>query len=208
MDRLHKIGADVTVKADEKEEKRIGDNHSLNICKLKDYQKTVLLQTKLCFSPPPMASNSSVLSSNFSPTEVFDDIYFEFDDSFVSEETFSENQQLVSQYQRGTILHHVNDCGSRNTNMQQSNQRLKKTKVSFKTKSDRDVLDDGYKWRKYGKKMVKSSSNPRNYYRCSMEGCNVKKRIERMEEDSGYVITSYEGIHNHYALNQHDYSGT
>jgi len=24
-----------------------------------------------------------------------------------------------------------------------------------------DVLDDGYRWRKYGKKMVKNSPNPR-----------------------------------------------
>ena len=28
-------------------------------------------------------------------------------------------------------------------------------------KSEMDVVDDGYKWRKYGKKMVKNSPNPR-----------------------------------------------
>ncbi|KAH0451788.1 hypothetical protein IEQ34_019087 [Dendrobium chrysotoxum] len=97
-------------------------------------------------------------------------------------------------------------CMRRSSSAQKNNHRLKSTRVSFKTKSDHDVLDDGYKWRKYGKKMVKSSSNPRNYYRCSIEGCNVKKRIERMEEDSSYVITSYEGTHNHHALNQLSYS--
>ncbi|KAK9274196.1 hypothetical protein L1049_019010 [Liquidambar formosana] len=72
-----------------------------------------------------------------------------------------------------------------------------KEKVAFKTKSEVEILDDGYKWRKYGKKMVKNSPNPRNYYRCSVEGCPVKKRVERDREDPGYVITTYEGVHNH-----------
>lgn len=36
-----------------------------------------------------------------------------------------------------------------------------KERVAFKTKSDVEILDDGFKWRKYGKKMVKNSPNPR-----------------------------------------------
>ncbi|KAL2525663.1 putative WRKY transcription factor 50 [Abeliophyllum distichum] len=70
-------------------------------------------------------------------------------------------------------------------------------KVAFKTKSEIEILDDGYKWRKYGKKKVKNSPNPRNYYKCSIQGCPVKKRIERDKEDPMYVVTTYEGIHNH-----------
>nr|GMC46992.1 probable WRKY transcription factor 50 [Ipomoea batatas] len=70
-------------------------------------------------------------------------------------------------------------------------------KFAFKTKSEVEILDDGYKWRKYGKKMVKNSPNPRNYYRCSVDGCQVKKRVERDKDDPSYVITTYEGIHNH-----------
>ncbi|XP_044472389.1 probable WRKY transcription factor 50 [Mangifera indica] len=70
-------------------------------------------------------------------------------------------------------------------------------RVAFKTKSEIEILDDGYRWRKYGKKMVKNSPNPRNYYKCSMEGCPVKKRIERDREDPSYVITTYEGFHTH-----------
>ena len=37
----------------------------------------------------------------------------------------------------------------------------KKERVAFRMKSEIDVVDDGYKWRKYGKKMVKNSPNPR-----------------------------------------------
>ncbi|GAU26725.1 hypothetical protein TSUD_315020 [Trifolium subterraneum] len=34
-------------------------------------------------------------------------------------------------------------------------------KVEFKTKSEVEIVDDGFKWRKYGQKMVKNSPNPR-----------------------------------------------
>ncbi|KAI6699696.1 hypothetical protein NL676_014020 [Syzygium grande] len=70
-------------------------------------------------------------------------------------------------------------------------------RVAFRTKSELEVMDDGFKWRKYGKKSVKNSPNPRNYYKCSSGGCNVKKRVERDRDDSSYVITTYEGVHNH-----------
>ncbi|WVZ69934.1 hypothetical protein U9M48_018648 [Paspalum notatum var. saurae] len=93
-------------------------------------------------------------------------------------------------------------------------------KIAFKTRSDVDVLDDGYRWRKYGKKLVKNSPNPssdeyflsllkpsgrraiyaiviRNYYRCSSEGCHVKKRVERARDDARFVVTTYDGVHNH-----------
>ncbi|XP_015870123.1 probable WRKY transcription factor 51 [Ziziphus jujuba] len=70
-------------------------------------------------------------------------------------------------------------------------------RVAFRTKSELEVMDDGYKWRKYGKKSVKNSPNPRNYYKCSSGGCNVKKRVERDGKDSSYVITTYDGVHNH-----------
>ncbi|KAG1346291.1 putative WRKY transcription factor 51 [Cocos nucifera] len=70
-------------------------------------------------------------------------------------------------------------------------------RIGFRMKSAVEILDDGFKWRKYGKKSVKNSPNPRNYYRCSSEGCSVKKRVERDPQDSDYVITTYEGAHNH-----------
>nr|GLL48031.1 ras-related protein Rab7 [Ipomoea trifida] len=35
-----------------------------------------------------------------------------------------------------------------------------KRAIAFRTRTDLEVLDDGYKWRKYGKKKVKSNSHP------------------------------------------------
>ncbi|KAK9011744.1 hypothetical protein V6N11_039827 [Hibiscus sabdariffa] len=70
-------------------------------------------------------------------------------------------------------------------------------RVAFRMKSEMEVIDDGYKWRKYGKKSIKNCPNPRNYYKCSSGGCDVKKRIERDINDESYVITTYDGVHNH-----------
>ncbi|KAG6505538.1 probable WRKY transcription factor 50 [Zingiber officinale] len=88
--------------------------------------------------------------------------------------------------------------GSRSCNLKRSSSSSS-SRVAFITKSEKEILDDGYKWRKYGKKAVKSSPNPRNYYRCLSEGCNVKKRVERHQEDPSFVITTYVGVHTHHA---------
>nr|QCV57321.1 WRKY transcription factor [Fagopyrum tataricum] len=75
--------------------------------------------------------------------------------------------------------------------------KLREPRFCFQTRSDIDVLDDGYKWRKYGQKVVKNSLHPRSYYRCTHNNCRVKKRVERLSEDCRMVITTYEGRHNH-----------
>ncbi|WOL09175.1 putative WRKY transcription factor 13 [Canna indica] len=75
--------------------------------------------------------------------------------------------------------------------------KVREPRFCFKTMSEVDVLDDGYKWRKYGQKVVKNTQHPRSYYRCTQDNCKVKKRIERLAEDPRMVITTYEGRHVH-----------
>ncbi|KAJ6918963.1 WRKY transcription factor 13 [Populus alba x Populus x berolinensis] len=75
--------------------------------------------------------------------------------------------------------------------------KVREPRFCFKTLSDVDVLDDGYKWRKYGQKVVKNTQHPRSYYRCTQDNCRVKKRVERLAEDPRMVITTYEGRHAH-----------
>ncbi|CAL9103943.1 unnamed protein product [Musa textilis] len=71
-------------------------------------------------------------------------------------------------------------------------------RFAFMTKSEIDHLEDGYRWRKYGQKVVKNSPFPRSYYRCTHSKCNVKKRVERSSLDPSIVITTYEGQHCHH----------
>ncbi|KAK6158275.1 hypothetical protein DH2020_005589 [Rehmannia glutinosa] len=88
----------------------------------------------------------------------------------------------------------------RNNNYKPKIGRKKKyipPRVAFHTRSEEDILDDGYKWRKYGQKSVKNSVHPRSYYRCTHHTCNVKKQIQRLSKDNTVVVTTYEGIHNH-----------
>lgn len=70
-------------------------------------------------------------------------------------------------------------------------------RIAVKTRSDVDVLDDGFKWRKYGQKAVKNCRHPRGYYHCVERSCTIKKRVQRLDMDPNYVLTTYEGFHNH-----------
>ncbi|KAI6707720.1 hypothetical protein NL676_010682 [Syzygium grande] len=75
--------------------------------------------------------------------------------------------------------------------------RPTRPRIAFQTRSADDILDDGYRWRKYGQKAVKNSVHPRSYYRCTHHTCNVKKQVQRLAKDTSIVVTTYEGIHNH-----------
>eukprot|EP00976_Prorocentrum_cordatum_P079555 1183601-Prorocentrum_minimum.AAC.2 len=48
------------------------------------------------------------------------------------------------------------------------------------SKAEFDNLDDGYRWRKYGQKLVRGSPHPRSYYKCTYTGdCSVRRHVER-----------------------------
>ena len=49
---------------------------------------------------------------------------------------------------------------------------------------------DGFKWRKYGQKNIKSASFPRSYYRCTKPDCPARKQVEN-------GLAKYENQHNH-----------
>ncbi|KAL4377309.1 hypothetical protein GQ457_02G011050 [Hibiscus cannabinus] len=78
-----------------------------------------------------------------------------------------------------------------------SHKTVMEPKIVVQTRSEVDLLDDGYRWRKYGQKVVKGNPHPRSYYKCTSEGCNVRKHVERASTDPKAVITTYEGKHNH-----------
>nr|UVI62177.1 WRKY transcription factor [Rehmannia glutinosa] len=101
-----------------------------------------------------------------------------------------------------TTTHHAPEeyatpaAGKKSKGDHQTN-KSRKPKYAFQTRSQVDILDDGYRWRKYGQKAVKNNKFPRSYYRCTHQGCNVKKQIQRLSKDEGIVVTTYEGMHSH-----------
>ncbi|KAL8161469.1 hypothetical protein V2J09_012958 [Rumex salicifolius] len=78
-----------------------------------------------------------------------------------------------------------------------SHRTVTEPRIIVQTTSEVDLLDDGYRWRKYGQKVVKGNPYPRSYYKCTFQGCNVRKHIERASSDPKAVITTYEGKHTH-----------
>ncbi|GMN41931.1 hypothetical protein TIFTF001_011155 [Ficus carica] len=78
-----------------------------------------------------------------------------------------------------------------------SHRTVTEPRIIVQTTSEVDLLDDGYRWRKYGQKVVKGNPYPRSYYKCTTPDCNVRKHVERASTDPKAVITTYEGKHNH-----------
>ncbi|KAJ4826470.1 hypothetical protein Tsubulata_019439 [Turnera subulata] len=56
---------------------------------------------------------------------------------------------------------------------------------------------DGYRWRKYGQKIVKGNSQFRSYYRCTSSGCPARKQVERSTASSTTTLVTYGGEHDH-----------
>ncbi|KAG9396080.1 WRKY DNA -binding domain [Carpediemonas membranifera] len=53
-------------------------------------------------------------------------------------------------------------------------------------------------WKKYGSKVVKSSTVQKSYYRCAHTGCPAKRLIQRpVESDTNETTVTYQGSHNH-----------
>ncbi|KAG9395577.1 WRKY DNA -binding domain [Carpediemonas membranifera] len=62
-----------------------------------------------------------------------------------------------------------------------------------------DTADDSFHWKKYGSKIVKSSTVQKSYYRCAHPACPAKRLIQKPTDTKGDVETTvvYQGAHNH-----------
>ncbi|BBG94992.1 WRKY DNA-binding protein 40 [Prunus dulcis] len=75
--------------------------------------------------------------------------------------------------------------------------------VRTDSKDNTLIVRDGYQWRKYGQKVTKDNpSSPRAYFKCSLAPrCPVKKKVQRCMVDKSLLVATYEGQHNHDAIN-------
>lgn len=70
--------------------------------------------------------------------------------------------------------------------------------VRVTVKTSEEKLEDGYRWRKYGNKMLSGQPHPRAYYKCtsgSGKGC-LQKHVEKIARTSNkgrqrYLVTYY-----------------
>ncbi|CAH8358204.1 unnamed protein product [Eruca vesicaria subsp. sativa] len=158
------------------------------------------------FTKRPSGSTSSSANARrmFNPSSVVSETHdqsesssISFDYSDLEQKSFeSEYFEIDEEEEQPEIKRLKTEGGDEGMSVEVS-RGVKEPKVVVQTLSDIDVLVDGFRWRKYGQKVVKGNTNPRNYYKCTYQGCGVRKQVERSAEDERAVLTTYEGRHNH-----------
>lgn len=86
------------------------------------------------------------------------------DDHAVKEEEFKfdlhmDNAKSKLGNESGTSYR--SEKNDKTKSLKQVHNKVRRHKFAFQTRSQVDVLDDGYRWRKYGQKTVKNSKFPR-----------------------------------------------
>ncbi|XP_043724755.1 probable WRKY transcription factor 75 [Telopea speciosissima] len=152
------------------------------------------------------AASSSPFSSNMVDSYTFIDVHgnnpnptgFQgWKKELTSSSSDVSLSQLIRNDSQGGGSSNGSSEGEKKTDKKKGEKKIRKPRYAFQTRSQVDILDDGYRWRKYGQKAVKNNKFPRSYYRCTHQGCNVKKQVQRLSKDEGIVITTYEGMHTH-----------
>lgn len=160
--------------------------------------------------PKPQSTRRSSSSHSMVNTEISDHSGNDATDSFILQEDNTSGSTGGDVFEHGSPLSNLDDENenepdakrwkgeNENEGIAGSGSRtVREPRIVVQTTSDIDILDDGYRWRKYGQKVVKGNPNPRSYYKCTTIGCPVRKHVERASHDMRAVITAYEGKHNH-----------
>nr|QNH81991.1 WRKY87 [Glycyrrhiza glabra] len=88
-------------------------------------------------------------------------------DSNWSQSTETESSENKAGSSDANIHGFGDETSPNNNNIKRKKGIMKSTaevsprRITFRTRSQLEIMDDGYKWRKYGKKAVKNSPNPR-----------------------------------------------
>ncbi|KAK6280351.1 hypothetical protein POUND7_020618 [Theobroma cacao] len=142
------------------------------------------------------AASAYPFPTNMAPTsQVFNNFHGNSSNGFLGlkTESFIQKPEVKELVQNGSFVGSETEVKLG----KKKEKKIRKPRYAFQTRSQVDILDDGYRWRKYGQKAVKNNKFPRSYYRCTHQGCNVKKQVQRLTKDESVVVTTYEGMHTH-----------
>ncbi|OMO83839.1 DNA-binding WRKY [Corchorus capsularis] len=153
-------------------------------------------------------TSSTPLGQEYGSGQAPNSTHFESGDAVDASSTFSNDEDEDDQGTHGSVSLGYDGEGDESeskrrkieayaSEMSGTTRAIREPRVVVQTTSEVDILDDGYRWRKYGQKVVKGNPNPRSYYKCTSAGCTVRKHVERASHDLKSVITTYEGKHNH-----------
>lgn len=76
-------------------------------------------------------------------------------------ECSSRAQVKQLSHSSGSFAHGDDESGVIKTGKKKVEKKIRKPRHAFQTRSQVDILDDGYRWRKYGQKAVKNNKFPR-----------------------------------------------
>ncbi|KAI4307527.1 hypothetical protein L6164_030704 [Bauhinia variegata] len=172
-----------------------------NITRAADWKHDNIEVTSSASVGPEYCNQSSNLQTH-------NGTHFESGDAMDASSTFSNDEDEDDRATHGSVTLGYDGEGDESeskrrklesfaTELSGATRAIREPRVVVQTTSEVDILDDGYRWRKYGQKVVKGNPNPRSYYKCTNAGCTVRKHVERASHDLKSVITTYEGKHNH-----------
>ncbi|QHO23383.1 probable WRKY transcription factor 68 [Arachis ipaensis] len=145
-------------------------------------------------NPEVVVSNNNITNNRVGGAKRLEKSIVGGNGNLRGDEPDDEEDNIITRLKlRASTMASVADTMSMNNKRNKNNL----SKITYLTKSESENLEDGYKWRKYGKKSLKKSPFPRSYYRCTAIGCNAKKRVERYVDDPTHVLTTYVGLHAH-----------
>ncbi|GMI85399.1 hypothetical protein HRI_002209200 [Hibiscus trionum] len=144
--------------------------------------------------PLSSAQGKSVGAFEYADTPEFSSTLASHDDDRATQGSISLCDDAANDDESESKRRKTEACS---TEMNVASGALREPRVVVQVESDVDILDDGYRWRKYGQKVVKGNPNPRSYYKCTSPGCPVRKHVERASHNLKYVLTTYDGKHNH-----------
>ncbi|KAJ6829126.1 putative WRKY transcription factor 4 isoform X1 [Iris pallida] len=110
--------------------------------------------------------------------------------------SYSSSPEVLSSVTPVPLQSQPSSAPEENVSTPEAEQPLPCDQKSPSTQVMKTCSTDGYNWRKYGQKQVKSTVRSRSYYKCTNASCLAKKKVERCPDGRETEII-YRGNHNH-----------